>query len=81
MSDPEIEPIKPEKPIKTAPFKSKRQPMLLTCKNCTVTAALSVDPNSREDWPQHRCRKTMRPAPFTAAKLDKENRHMPVWKI
>ena len=78
MSDTDTATPEPSKPT---PFKSKRQPMVLTCKDCSVTAALNVDPNNQAEWPHHRCRKTQRPAPFSKAKLDKENRHMPVWKL
>ena len=61
--------------------KPKRQPMVLTCAKCPATIAVNVDPVLTSDWPQHKCRATDRPAPFSKAKPDTENRHMPVWKL
>ena len=61
--------------------KMNRQPMVLSCTRCSITTAIFVDPDLPEFWPQHRCRATQRPAPFTEAVADTENRHTVVWKV
>lgn len=73
-------PRKRQPKLATGVDPTKRQPVVLSCSKCPMTIAANLTLNEAT-WPQHRCRATFRPAPFTAAKLDTENRHSPMWKV